>query len=241
MNEISRRYDSESVQLQGLNKILKDLNNQSEPDHNLNSEANAVLEKLNSAQKTSDLNRARLDYLQVTHFNLEKCLKEKKDLIKILELQLDPVYPDSREIKILVDRNHDIDNETKTYKIDEETIEHYVNLEAEYETLNQVITEIDENEEFSMMSSIADNEIQQNKNEKNQTDDNISLNSIESSNTSVSTNSHEVMASFLRYKRIREKALEKNKIKSGAATISAKQKEYKDNSFNEVFNTVHYF
>ncbi len=240
---MSKKFEYESEQLKSLNNILTDLNNQPEPDHNLNSEADAVLEKLNSAQKISDLNRARLDYLQVSHSNLEKCLKEKENLIKVLENQLTTVYPDhsinDREIKILVEERGD--NETKTYMLEEETIEQYANLGTEYESQNQTITEIEDDEEFSIISSITDNEILPQKNVRKETEDNNSLMSLESSNTSENSNSHEVMASFLRYKRIREKALEKSKNKSGAAATEALQQEYTDDSFNEVFNTIHYF
>lgn len=163
---------------------------------------------------------------------MEKCLNEKYDLIKLLESQLttSPANnsTDNCEIEILVEKESlDTTNE--------EIIEKYTNLGTEYECPNDVITEIDDD---SPVSSLTENEESSSAPTASKTTEEIeetySLLSMESSSTSEASNSHEAMASFLKYKRIREKSLEKAR-KSGATQQS------KDDSFYEVFNTVHYF
>lgn len=75
----------------------------------------------------------------------------------------------------------------------------------------------------------------QKKSQSSEIEDVYSDYSIESSSSSDSnSSSQETMATFLKYKRIREKSLLEKKRKSTGAL-------QKDNTFNEVFNTIHYF
>lgn len=72
LNELSRKSEEEVVNIENLSSILKQLNNLPEHDnHGKNSakvfstESDLILEELENAKKNSDLNRARLEYLQV--------------------------------------------------------------------------------------------------------------------------------------------------------------------------------
>ena len=75
MNELSNKSESEVVQVESLSSILKQLNNlaeagdikevEVEAEAGGENENDSVLAELNKAKKNSELNKARLEYLEV--------------------------------------------------------------------------------------------------------------------------------------------------------------------------------
>lgn len=69
---MSQKSEEEVVNLEHLSSLLRQLNNLPEQDSNgkksskeFSDESDLILKELDNAQKNSDLNRARLEYLQV--------------------------------------------------------------------------------------------------------------------------------------------------------------------------------
>ena len=74
LTELSKKSDDEVNNVENLSSLLKQLNNLPDQDSRgisskeLNSEYQMILKEIESAQKSSVLNKARLDYLQVLYY-----------------------------------------------------------------------------------------------------------------------------------------------------------------------------